>query len=293
MTSSLPTAAVGLLLLLSLAGADAPGTSHTPAKPKYQTQNDILYRPDLAKTDEYADKMCRLKFYFPTNVKNFPTVVWFHGGGLEVGDAELPEPLRNQGIGIVGVQYRLAPNVKNPAYTQDAAAAVAWAFKHVAEQGGDPDSIYVAGHSAGGYLASMVGLDQRWLAAEGVDANKLAGIISFSGHAITHFTIRKERGIPDTIAVVDEFAPLYHVRADAPPLLLMTGDREKELLGRYEEVAYLARMMKVAGHKQTTLYEFQGFDHGNMPRPANDMLLKFIREQQEKKAPKTNPGTAE
>lgn len=59
-----------------------------------------------------------------------------------------------------------------------------------------------------------------------------------SGQTITHLIIREEKGIPDTRPVVDSLAPLFHVRPDASPLILITGDRELELLGRYEENAY-------------------------------------------------------
>ena len=75
---------------------------------------------------------------------------------------------------------------------------------------------------------------------------------------------------------VDEYAPLYHVRKDAPPMLLITGDREMELFGRYEENAYLWRMMKLAGHQRTRLYELDGFDHGGMAQPAFPLLLKEV-----------------
>ena len=85
----------------------------------------------------------------------------------------------------------------------------------------------------------MIGLDKKWLNVYRIDANRIAGLIPFSAQAITHFTIRKERGIADTQPVVDEYAPLFHVRKDAPPMLLITGDREMEMLGRYEENAYL------------------------------------------------------
>ena len=68
-----------------------------------------------------------------------------------------------------------------------------------------------------------------------------------------------------------------HVRPDAPPLLLITGDRELEMLGRYEENAYLWRMMKVAGHTDTTLYELDGFNHGQMAVPAFPLLVRFIQ----------------
>lgn len=60
-------------------------------------------------------------------------------------------------------------------------------------------------------------------------------------------------------------------------MLLITGDRELELFGRCEENAYMQRMMKLAGHQQTTLYELQGFDHGGMAEPAFPLLLKEIK----------------
>jgi hypothetical protein len=122
----------------------------------------------------------------------------------------------------------------------------------------------------------MITLDKKYLAKYNIDANNIAALIPFSGQAITHFTIRQERGMQATQPVIDEYAPLYHVRADAPPMLLITGDREMELYGRYEENAYLERMMKLAGHKQTTLYKLDGFDHTGMMAPAFPLLLKEV-----------------
>ena len=77
--------------------------------------------------------------------------------------------------------------------------------------------------------------------------------------------------------VIDELAPVFHVRKDAAPMLLITGDREMELRGRYEENAYLWRMMKVVGRADTGLYELQGFDHGQMAEPAFPLLLQFMK----------------
>jgi len=68
-------------------------------------------------------------------------------------------------------------------------------------------------------------------AGNGVDANDIAGLIPFSGQTVTHSTIRAERGIPRIQVTVDKLAPLYHVRADSPPLVLITGDRELEIWG--------------------------------------------------------------
>lgn len=105
--------------------------------------------------------------------------------------------------------------------------------------------------------------------------NDFITVVWFHGGGHT-FTVREERGIPGTQPIVDEFAPLYFARSDAPPLILVTGDRELEMLGRYEENAYLWRMMKVAGHENTRLYELDAFNHSEMVSPALEILLKEI-----------------
>ena len=234
------------------------------------------YAETIQNQDPYIKERCILDIYFPKNVDSFATVVWFHGGSLKAGEKEIPEALKNQNLAVVGVNYRLFPKVKAPDYIEDAAAAVAWVFKNIQSYGGDPNSIFVSGHSAGGYLASMVGFDTSYLAKYDIDANQIAGLIPFSGHTITHFTVREERGIEGTQPIIDELAPIYHVRADAPPLLLITGDREKELLGRYEENAYMMRMMKLVGHKDTRIMELDGYGHG-MTYPAFPLLIDEVR----------------
>ena len=243
---------------------------------EYKIETNIAYYPeDIVQEDVYIKERCVLDIYYPINTKNFATVVWFHGGGLTGGEKEVPAALKQKGFCIVGVNYRLSPKVKSPKYIEDAAAAVAWAFNNIENYGGDTSLIFVAGYSAGGYLTDMVGLDKKYLAKHNIDANNIAGLISLSGQAITHFTIRQERGISGTQPIIDEFAPLYHVRKDAPPLVLITGDRELELLGRYEENAYLMRMMKLTGHQKTKFYELDGYDHG-MTEPAFPLMIKEI-----------------
>ncbi|AQQ71838.1 Lipase 2 [Limihaloglobus sulfuriphilus] len=244
---------------------------------QYNFEADILYRTAAeADKDDYIQQRCRLDIYYPTKIKDYPTVVWFHGGGITGGNKSVPEKLKGRGMAVVAANYRLSPKVKSPVYVEDAAAAVAWTFKAIEKYGGSRDKIYVSGHSAGGYLASMVGMDKSYLKKYGIDADDIAALLPFSGHTITHFTVRGERGIPGTRPIIDEMAPLYLVRPDSPPLVLITGDRELELLGRYEENAYMMRMMKVAGHKETILYELQGSDHGQMVSPAYEILLRYI-----------------
>ena len=249
----------------------------------YLTQLNIpYYNASVSQNDEYIRDRCVLDIYYPRKTEGYPTIVWFHGGGLTGGSKEIPAALKDKGFCIVGVNYRLTPKVSASKCIEDAAAAVAWVFNNIERFGGDPSLIFVSGHSAGGYLTCMIGLDKKWLNVYDVDANRIAGLIPFSAQTITHFAIRKERGISDTQPVIDEFAPLYHVRADAPPMLLMTGDREMEMLGRYEENAYLLRMMKLVGHKQSRLLEFDGYGH-DMTEPAYPLLIKEVRRIVEEK----------
>ena len=244
----------------------------------YQTESGLSYRPD-SEPDVYARERCKLDVYHPVGASAVPTVIWFHGGGLTGGNRSIPSALKGQGITVVAVDYRLSPKAKAPAYIEDAAAAVAWTFKNIARYGGDTNRIFLSGHSAGGYLASLVTLDRRWLAVHGVDPDRLAGLVPFSGQSITHFAIREERGLARTRPLIDDLAPVYHVRNDAPPILLISGDRNHELLGRYEESAYFWRMLKEVGHPSVELLELQGYDHGQMADPAFPLLLRFIRQQ--------------
>jgi hypothetical protein len=244
----------------------------------YSVDSNISYR-DEAVQDSYMRERCKLDVYYPVGQKKFSTVVWFHGGGLTGGEKSFPEGLKNQGIAIIAVNYRLSPQAKAPAYIEDAAAAVAWAFRNIDKYGGVADRIFVSGHSAGGYLTTMIGLDKQWLAKYDIDANRIAGLVPFSGQAITHFTIREERGIDRKQPVIDEFAPLFHVRKDASPMWIISGDRNLELIGRYEENAYFWRMMKEVGNTTTTLHELGGFNHGDMANPAFPLLLRFIKER--------------
>jgi acetyl esterase/lipase len=236
---------------------------------------DATIHRDLIYRSQFPDK-CQLDLYVPVK-KNFATIVWFHGGGLTGGNRELPPDLLGQGFAVVGAGYRLAPDVSVRQCIEDAASCVAWVFNNIEKYGGDPDRIYVSGHSAGGYLTSMVGLDRSYLDEFEVDADRIAGLAPLSGQTITHFTHRKSMGLEDTDVRVDEMAPLAFIRKDAPPILIVTGDREQEMLGRYEENAYFVRMLKVVGHPNVTLFELDGFDHSGMAKHAMPLLVEWVQ----------------
>ena len=244
------------------------------AGPKYKQDKDIAYRT------EGASPRCKLDISYVKGASNRPVIVWFHGGGLTEGQKHTPQELLKEDYVVVAAGYRLYPEAQVADIIDDAAAAVAWVVKNISSYGGSPDKIYLSGHSAGGYLAAMLGLDRHWLAAYGANADKLAGIVPYSGQMITHFTERAARGIPATRPVIDSLAPLYHVRPDAPPFLVITGGRDLELYRRYEENAYFVEMMKLVGHKDILFYEEDGFDHGGMAIPAHPLFMKYIKERE-------------
>lgn len=241
----------------------------TVSAQNYHQVNDIRY---TAKTDAYAVERLKLDVYYPEGMKESPVIVWFHGGGLEAGSKEIPHKLKNKGYVVVGVNYRLLPKVTVRETLDDAAEAVAWVFRHITEYGGDPKKMVVTGHSAGGYISMMLCLNKAWLNAYGVNADDVMLYVPFSGQAVTHYNVRKMQGLQPLQVTIDEFAPIYWVRKDCPPFVLICGDRELELYGRYDENQYLARMMKLVGHQETYLYEIDGHGHGGMVEPAFHIL---------------------
>ena len=240
----------------------------------YDLKENISYYPaKVAKSDAYLKERCKLDLYHPTSKQGYATVVWFHGGGLKNGNKSIGDRLKNQGIAVAAVNYRLFPKAKAPAYLEDTAASIAWVFNNIESLGGDPEKIFVSGSSAGGYLTAMVGLDKRWLAAHDIDADRIAGLVPLAGQMFTHFAIREERGIGKTQVMVDDLAPISHIRKDAPPILFVTGDRTMEMIARWEENAYMYRMLLEVGHPDVRLLEFQGYGHA--PRePFFPLLLK-------------------
>jgi acetyl esterase/lipase len=260
------------------------GTCITAAAADARIVKDIFYRP-ANEPDSYVRSRCKLDLYLPPTGTSFPCVVWFHGGALESGSKEGERQwgatLARAGIGLAAVNYRLSPKVRYPAYIEDAAAAVAWVHAHIGEYGGDPRSVFVSGHSAGGYLTGMIASDRRWLAVAGMEASLLAGAIPVSGQMITHSTVRKERGIPRSTEVVDEAAPLTHVRAGAPPMLLITGDHD--MAGRSDENRRMHEALVQAGSGSSRFQEFKDRDHGSIKNrmmdaddPARLAFVAFI-----------------
>ena len=243
----------------------------------YKVQNDIFYQADTV-TDNYAKEKCKLDLYYPTNIKNFPTIIWIHGGGMEGGNKSFPKELQQKGMAIVSINYRLSPKVNNPTYIQDVAAAVAWTFKHIKTYGGRANKIFVSGHSAGGYLTLMLATDKSYLAAYDIDADRVRAYFPISGQTVTHFTIRKERQLPYAIPIIDRFAPINNIRSIMSPVVLITGDRHLEMACRWEENAYLLAVAKQIDNHNMVQFELEGFNHNTVVAPACYLICNQIKD---------------
>lgn len=214
----------------------------------------------------YADpEICQLDVKWPEGQTGFPTVVWFHSGDLTHGERHFIGI--SDSIAQVAADYRLLEQggtTDGAVCIGDAAAAVAWTLDHIAEFGGDPKKVFVAGMSAGGYLAMMVGMAPRFLKALGHDIRELAGIAPISGQATTHFNVRNFAGdtSPQFLPKIDELAPLRWCSKDIAPIACICGQEPWEWKCRSEENRLLIASCLALGHESAWFVSCPYADHG-------------------------------
>ncbi|MES2474467.1 MAG: alpha/beta hydrolase [Verrucomicrobiota bacterium] len=261
------------LLLLGISGPAAHGQKVAVEVLPVQ---GISYHPaDQAIED--PESRCKLDLRLPEEKHGFATLLWFHGGGLTGGARDFPK-YEGQGVALISAGYRLSPQVPCPVIIEDAAAAVAWTLKHIAEYGGDPKKVFIGGHSAGGYLALMIGMDGKWLKPHGLAPVDLAGLLPVSAQVTTHFRVKEVRGITanSLVPVIDEFAPLHFVAKELPPICLITGDRRIEWPCRVEENDFMAATLRKLGHPDVEFHELPDLDHGTVTNGAAAVMPGFI-----------------
>jgi acetyl esterase/lipase len=143
-----------------------------------QLESDIPYANP-------AHKRQVLDIYSPPDAKNLPVVFWIHGGGWQGGektDVKIkPRTFNERGMVFVSTSYRLLPEVEMQDIFKDVAKSLGWVYKHIAEHGGDPERIFVMGHSAGAQLAALLCTDDRYLKSEGVPMRVLKGCVPVDG----------------------------------------------------------------------------------------------------------------
>jgi acetyl esterase/lipase len=143
---------------------------------------DLLVQKDLA----YGDSgLQTLDVYTRPDVGTKGVVIFVHGGYWDSDDKAtypfLADSLTEHGFITVVPNYRLVPAITFPGYAQDIALAVKWTIEHIAEYGGNPENIFLMGHSAGAHIAALVAYDERYLETLGTSNSLLKGFIGVAG----------------------------------------------------------------------------------------------------------------
>jgi acetyl esterase/lipase len=206
-----------------------------------------------------GDPRQKLDVYVPRQpMPGAPVVVFFYGGswnsGSRVDYRFVGEALASRGIVTVVADYRLYPQVRYPLFLRDGARAVAWTKAHIREFSGNPQRLYVMGHSSGGYNAAMLALDGEWLAAVGMSPRDLRGWIGLAGPydflPIKNPEVRPVFYWPDSPL---QSQPINHVSRGAPPALLIAAT-EDDLVNPTRNTGGLASKLREAGVPVQDLY---------------------------------------
>ena len=266
------------------------GRGVAPLGSTVRVQRDLSYatRPgaDPARTT--------LDIYSPRDASGpGPVLVMVHGGAWRIGDKRSSgvweEKARHwvaQGFVLVCVNYRLSPAVRHPGHVEDVAAALAWVHEHVGEFGGDPERLFLMGHSAGAHLAALVATDARRLEAVGKSPAILRGVVLLDSAAldpeqatrpVTSKMYEQAFGPRETWG---DASPLRHVKQDprTPAFLVINAERE-ESRAACERFALALRANKIRAER----FEATGRDHGSLNRllgtqddPATAAVERFF-----------------
>lgn len=197
----------------------------------YQHRSDLVYGEyDRLKLDVYQPA-------HSVDSQKPATVIFFYGGGWEAGEKAdykfVAEALTSQGMIVVIPDYRVFPEAVFPEFIEDAAQAVAWTRKHITEFGGDPEQLFIAGHSAGAHIAAMLSVNPHYLQQAGLETEQLRGMIGLAGpYDFLPLTSPTLKQIFGDDASQWQSQPVNFVGEDHPPTLLLVGNNDRTVLPR-------------------------------------------------------------
>jgi acetyl esterase/lipase len=294
---------LGLSACLLLAGCEAAlfaGLNTTDARHGIEPKRGLVFD---------AAHGLALDVYEPAKARHAPVVVFFYGGDWARGERGwyrfVGTALAAQGVVVVIPDYRKVPQVMLPGFMEDAARAVAWTHAHAGDIGGDPDDLFVMGHSAGGQIAALLATDPSWLAADGLAPGELAGAIGLAGcYAFVPIPADDRSMLAAfgrTPGEQRRGEPLAHLQGREPPMLLLQGTDDGEVAPanaiafahglrlRQEDVTL--RLYPYVGHEALLFALSRPMRHG---APTLDDVMAFIRAHPRAKVrlPSTPPGVA-
>ena len=226
---------------------------------------------------EHADQYIHLAV--PRDKKDFPTLIWFHGGGMTIDAVDFDPAFFDGTAAVAAVHYRLAPENLPPAQYEDAAAAIAFVVRNIANYGGNTKQVFVGGLSAG---ANMVALSvfnyNKYLSPRGVVLSDINSLLLFSGQMTTHFYVKDKLGYPGHTMkpVVDELAPLNWVENATMPIMIVAG--ELDLPARKYENLFLQDTLRALGNENVETHIIPQTGHGSKLVKAN-LILDFIKKR--------------
>ena len=197
-----------------------------------------------------------------TASNKLPVLIFYYGGGWVKGAREdygfAARAFAARGFVVVVPDYRKVPQVRFPAFEEDGAQALRWTYDHVGEFGGDPNRIAIAGHSAGAHTVAMLALDPQWVAGQGLPADTIKAAVGLSGpYDFLPFTGRAVEAM-GRWPRPEETQPIHYARADAPPMLLITGTTDTTV--RPKNARNLGARMKGIGARVEEK-EYGGLGH--------------------------------
>jgi acetyl esterase/lipase len=186
---SSPARALLFGLVVAFAYPD-PVFADRPDRTRSKNTSSVHQVQNVSYSDnpKVASNSQKLDLFLPTNKKDFPVVVFVHGGSWMYGDKDfsgwgtaIGRFFASQGIGAVMPNYRLSPFVRHPEHIKDVAKAFAWTARNIQKYGGSPDRLFLCGHSAGAHLVSLLATNDAYLKAEGLKPSAIKGVIAVSG----------------------------------------------------------------------------------------------------------------
>ena len=249
---------------------------------------------DLAYADPKNERQT-LDVYSPADGMNHPVVVWIHGGGWQGGDKKevdkKPQAFADKGFVFVSINYRLLPNnVTIKQMACDVAKAIRWTYDHAKEYGGDPDTIFVMGHSAGAQLAALVCTDDSYLKAEKLSLSNIKGCVPVDGDTydvpLQIQTVEQKRGdrYKEKFGDADsqkDLSPVTHVAKgkNIPPVLILhvaehpeTKMQSQRLAKALQEAGVSAKAYPAEGKTHDTINADLGAPGDNPTKEVFEFL---------------------
>ena len=214
-----------------------------------------------------------LDVYAPRDAASAPVVVFAHGGAFVDGNKDRGVEIYSNvgwyfarnGVVLVNIEYRLAPEFKYPAATDDVAAAVDWVRSNIEGFGGDPRRLFVMGHSAGACHTGLYAYDPRFGAT---GAKRVAGLIVVSGRVRTEMLAanpnakKVEAYVGSDASALEQASVVSHVTRESVPTMVAFGEWENPLIDLH--CVELVHRLSQAQGRAPRVVRLPGYTHSAM-----------------------------